>query len=274
MQGWSPDFVPKLVEDSVDAKYFDRIVPVAGKDALRLARELATREGIFVGTSAGATLAAALSVAGSAPAGSNILCMLPDTGERYLTTPLFADIPTEMTTEETEISRSTPRFRFDAPPPPPTAPAAAAAKEAAAARVSAAVVPEPTAAAGEFVGKVTSDPDSPVLMFALEWCEFCWSVRRMFAAYGIPYTTVDLDSVEYQQDNWGGQIRTALSVRTQMKTIPQLFVGGEFVGGASDAFDAWREGRLQAQLERAGIRLPDGKLADPYSFLPGWLHPR
>ena len=78
-------------------------------------RELARQEGIFVGTSSGATLAAALEVARRAPAGSNIVCMLPDTGERYLSTPLFEGIGEEMTDEEWDVSRSTPLCRFDAP---------------------------------------------------------------------------------------------------------------------------------------------------------------
>jgi cysteine synthase A len=64
---------------------------------------------------------------------------------------------------------------------------------------------------------------------------------------------VDLDSVAYQQDNWGGQIRAALTDSTGVKTIPQIFVGGEFVGGCTDVFDAWREGRFQELLERAGV---------------------
>ena len=68
-----------------------------GGDALRCARELARKEGIFVGTSSGATFAGALEVCKSAPPGANVLCMLPDTGERYLSTPLFADIPADMT---------------------------------------------------------------------------------------------------------------------------------------------------------------------------------
>ena len=86
-----------------------------GNEALRLARELATKEGIFVGTSSGATLAAALDVARRAPPGSNIVCMLPDTGERYLSTPLFDGIDVDMNEAELAISRSTPGYRFDAP---------------------------------------------------------------------------------------------------------------------------------------------------------------
>jgi len=264
MQGWSPDFIPKLAEDVVAAKLFDGIVPVAGADALKYSRELATQEGIFVGISSGATFAAAVKVAESAPAGSNVLCMLPDTGERYLTTPLFADIPAEMTSEELEISRSTPRFRFDAPSSPP--PEKKADKPAAAPAI------EPAAA--EFVDKAINDPDNPVVMFALEWCEFCWSVRRMLAAYGIPYLSVDLDSVAYQADDMGGKIRAALTARTGFATIPQIFVGGEFIGGATDAFEAWRETRLQPLLEAAGIDYTREPVADPYTYLPTWLHPR
>src|SRR5215475_10209239 len=112
MQGWSPDFIPKLTEDAVAAKLIDRVLPVNGGEAMRLARELALKEGIFVGTSSGATFAGALEVCKSAAPGSNLLCMLPDTGERYLSTPLFADIGTDMTEEELKISRSTPTAQF------------------------------------------------------------------------------------------------------------------------------------------------------------------
>jgi cysteine synthase len=114
MQGWTPDFIPKLTEDAVDTGVIDRIIPVAGADALRYSKELAQKEGIFVGISAGGTFAGALQVCAEAPQGATILCMLPDTGERYLSTPLFADVPAEMTPEELEISRSTPSAQFPA----------------------------------------------------------------------------------------------------------------------------------------------------------------
>jgi cysteine synthase A len=266
MQGWSPDFVPKLAEDAVNAALFDRVVPVAGADALRLSRELATQEGIFVGISAGATLAAALQVAADADEGANILCMLPDTGERYLSTPLFADIPVEMTAEEIDISRSTPRYRFDVQTP--AEPPQDAAKQAEPAPVP--VTPEAEA----FLDEVTTDTGQPVVLFALEWCEFCWSVRRMFATFGIPYRSVDLDSVAYQQDDRGAQIRAALTARTGIRTIPQVFVGGELIGGCTETFDAWRSGEMQKQLARSGVAIASDSSTDPYSFLPGWLHPR
>jgi len=113
-----------------------------------------------------------------------------------------------------------------------------------------------------------------VVMFALEWCEFCWAVRKMFARNGIAYRSVDLDSVEYQKDDRGGQIRAALNARTAMNTIPQIFVGGEFVGGCTDVFDAYKAGRLQALLEKHHASYDRTLSVDPYSFLPGWLHPR
>src|SRR5689334_19235986 len=108
MQGWTPDFIPKLTEDAVGAGVIDRILPIKGADALRYSKELAQKEGIFVGITAGATFAGALQICAEAPQGANILCMLPDTGERYLSTPLFADVPADMTEEELAISRSTP----------------------------------------------------------------------------------------------------------------------------------------------------------------------
>jgi cysteine synthase A len=108
MQGWGPDFIPKLTGDAVDMLKIDRIVTIAGPDAMKWSKELAQKEGIFVGITAGATFAGALAVAKDAPKGSTILAMLPDTGERYLSTPLFADVPADMTEEELGIMRSTP----------------------------------------------------------------------------------------------------------------------------------------------------------------------
>jgi len=108
MQGWTPDFIPKLTGDAVDMKVIDRLLQIPGPDAIRCSKNLATKEGIFVGISSGGTFAGALKVAAEAKKGANILCMLPDTGERYLSTPLFADVSADMNEEELAISRSTP----------------------------------------------------------------------------------------------------------------------------------------------------------------------
>jgi cysteine synthase A len=115
MQGWTPDFIPKLTADAVDTKTIERIIQIPNTDALRYGRELAQKEGIFIGITAGGTFAGALRVCADAPKGSTVLCMLPDTGERYLSTPLFADIPADMNEEELEISRSTPVAQMSTP---------------------------------------------------------------------------------------------------------------------------------------------------------------
>jgi cysteine synthase A len=260
MQGWSPDFIPKLAEDAVNAGLIDAIVPVKGADALRYARDLAQKEGIFTGISGGATFAGALQVCREAPAGSTVLCMLPDTGERYLSTPLFADVSSEMTAEEIEISRSTPSFRFDVVPES-RAEANTAARPA-------------TDAARNFIVQTISDTEQPVVLFALEWCEFCWSVRKLFAKCGIAYRSVDIDAADLKQNDWGGQIRAALIEHTAFKTLPQIFVGGEFIGGCTDLFEAFREGQVQQLMREKGIPFHAQVSLDPYDLLPTWLHPR
>ena len=262
MQGWTPDFIPKLAEDAVKAALIDEVVPIKGGDALRLTRELAQKEGILTGITGGATFAGALHICARADKGAKVLCMLPDTGERYLSTPLFEDIPAEMTGEETDIAQSTPRYRFDVKPAPFSA------RPVAEAHVQ--LSPEAVA----FVSEITSSSAEPVVMFALEWCEFCWSVRKLFTAFGIPYRSVDLDSAEYQKGNWGGQIRAVLRERTGTPTMPQIFVGGQHIGGATETFDAFNDGRLQKLLRDSGIELAEAGKVDAYGFLPKWLHPR
>jgi len=260
MQGWSPDFISRLATDVLEAGLVDEFIAVNGQESLRLARELARREGIFCGISSGATFHGALQVAERAVPGSVILCMLPDTGERYLSTPLFADIPADMTTEESRISESTPGYRFGTPSATksvPEAPLEAAPEHAVA-----------------WVNNVVDDSQQPVVMFALEWCEFCWSVRKLFGELGITYRAIDLDSVEYQRDNLGGDIRAALRERIGSPTIPQIFVGGNYIGGATETFDAFNNGVLQALLTDNSIHYDQNKQFDAYSFLPKWLQPR
>ena len=269
MQGWTPDFISKLTGDASDL--VDGIIAVNGQYALECSQRLAKEEGIFVGISAGATLAAALTLAENAPEGSRILCMLPDTGERYLSTPLFEGIEADMNADEMEISQSTPLARFDAPPP--------CEDNEDAEQQDSAPEPPSTFIAGsekgrEFVNEFVNSTDEPVVMFALEWCEFCWAVRKLFADRNIPYRSIDLDSVVYQTDNLGGEIRAALTERTGMPTIPQVFVGGEFVGGCTEVFDAYREKQLQGLLANAEVSYDRNDEVDPYQFMPGWLHAR
>ena len=252
LQGWSPDFIPKLTEDAIAMKLIDRVIPIDGADAMRCARDLARKEGIFVGITSGGTLAGALRVCHSAPAGSNVLCMLPDTGERYLSTPLFADVSADMTDEELAIAESTPNYRFDSVAP------------AVQASTPALVDPE----AATFVDTVVRD--EPVVMFAFEWCEFCWAVRNLFTAYKIAHRVIALDTIEYQQDNRGGRIRAALGTRISATTIPQVFVAGEHVGGCTETLQAVKDGRLQTLLARVGVTHDASVRDDPFSFLPSW----
>ena len=114
IQGWTPDFIPQVLQEAIDGKYYDELVPIAGPEGIKWAKALAQKEGIFVGISSGATFAVARQVAERMPEGSVVLAMLPDTGERYLSTPLFEGIDAEMNEEEQALSRSTPGFQFAA----------------------------------------------------------------------------------------------------------------------------------------------------------------
>jgi cysteine synthase A len=126
----------------------------------------------------------------------------------------------------------------------------------------------------DFVADVIADMQQPVVIFALEWCEFCWSVRKLFKKLDIPYRSVDLDSVEFQEGARGQKIRAVLAEKTSMNTIPQIFIGGKFVGGCTDMFDGWKAGDIQKLLATNSVSYASDIEIDPYSFLPEWLHPR
>jgi cysteine synthase len=112
IQGWTPDFIPLVLQEAIDEGYYDKLIPIAGPDAMQWARQLAAREGILTGVSGGATFGVAMKVAEKAEPGSVILCMLPDTGERYLSTPLFEQYGADMNEEELAIARSTPGYHL------------------------------------------------------------------------------------------------------------------------------------------------------------------
>ena len=160
--------------------------------------------------------------------------MLPDTGERYLSTPLFDGIEEEMDAEEMAIAASTPGFRFDTSPIQ-TAPA-----------VTKPVTLDPAAVA--HVDAIVSDPDQPVVIFALEWCEFAWGAKRLLTQLGVPYRAVHLDGPEFADPRWATKVRRAMADRAGAVTIPQVFVGGQHLGGATETFDASNDGRLKALL--------------------------
>jgi len=112
IQGWTPDFIPNVLQECIDSGGYDELIPVTGADGVAWAKKLAQREGILTGISGGATFAVAMGIAERAEPGAVILAMLPDTGERYLTTPLFADIPEDMDADEVALSNSTPGFQI------------------------------------------------------------------------------------------------------------------------------------------------------------------
>ncbi|MGR3513322.1 MAG: PLP-dependent cysteine synthase family protein [Paracoccaceae bacterium] len=112
IQGWTPDFIPWVLQEALDNALYDELLPVAGADGIAWSRRLAAEEGIFTGISGGSTFAVSMKLAETAPEGSVILCMLPDTGERYLSTPLFEGVAEEMTDEEIALSQSTPNYQM------------------------------------------------------------------------------------------------------------------------------------------------------------------
>jgi cysteine synthase A len=112
IQGWTPDFIPLVLQEAIDGRYYDELIPISGADGMRWARELAAREGILTGVSGGSTFGIAMQIAERAEPGSVILAMLPDTGERYLSTPLFEGFGADMSEEELAIMRSTPGYHM------------------------------------------------------------------------------------------------------------------------------------------------------------------
>ena len=112
IQGWSPDFIPLITSEAIEAGVIHELVKTPHTEGIKWSKALARKEGIFTGISGGSTFAGAIMTAEKAPKGATILCMLPDTGERYLSTPLFADVEAEMDTEEQAISQSTPGYQL------------------------------------------------------------------------------------------------------------------------------------------------------------------
>jgi len=112
VQGWTPDFIPQVLQESIDAKRFDELLPIDAKEGIEASKMLAQKEGIFTGISGGCTFAVGLQIAQTAALGTVILCMLADTGERYLSSPLFDDVTEDMNADELALSASTPGFHL------------------------------------------------------------------------------------------------------------------------------------------------------------------
>jgi cysteine synthase len=181
---------------------------------------------------------------------------------------LFEHVTEVMNDEEEDIAGSTPSYQVmvgpQASPPRKQVPAQPHPMQT--------IEPEPEAL--KLVENIITDEAEPVVMFALEWCEFCWALRKFFAEYNIPYRSVDIDSAQYQKDNVGTKIRTALHKITGTPTIPQVFIGGKHVGGCTETLEFFKQGRLRPQLEACNIACDFASTRDPYDFLPKWVHPR
>jgi len=257
MQGWSPDFISGLAERAVDAGLIDQIVAVDGNDALQMSRSLASEEGVFAGITSGATLAAALKIAEQAEVGSNIVCMIPDTGERYLSTPLFEHIQDDMNEEEVALSESTPLCRFT--------------EQTKAAPLVSHIDDSDDLEADTELDQILKN--DAVVMFALEWCEFSWAARKLFAALDIPYRSVDIDNRANQDSGMGKRLRKALGRKTGNPTIPKIFIDQQLIGGNTDLFTAYENGDLHKHLGKIGVNLPN-RIIDVQEFLPGWIHSR
>jgi cysteine synthase len=258
MQGWTPDFVPPLALKAMEAKLIDTIEPVSGDAAISWSRQLAACEGIFCGITSGGTFAAAMAIANRAPRGSRILAMLPDTGERYLSTPLFADVPEQMTEDELALSESTPGHRMDGVVQPAILPP------------SRQVAADDVAALDSLIAR----SQEPVVIFGLEWCEFTWSVQRLLTRSGVPFRVVNLDSAELRAEGMGERLRWALRNRVSSATFPQVFLRGRHIGGATETLTEFQKGRFNAELAALGIRVAEEVLAGATSHLPAWIQPR
>ena len=244
LQGWAPDFVPKLVDGAKGR--VDHIRHVGGDAAMSTSRELARKEGLFTGTSGGGCVAAALEIAKDAPAGTTIVAMLPDTGERYLSTPLFDGIPADMTAEEKELAATTP----SSPPPGIT-------------------LPPVSEEATSFV--LSTVKEHKIVIWSLEYCEFCWTIVKFFDTIGVPYHKIDIDAFYLAKDNQGNKYRSALQAHTDCVTFPQFFVAGKFHGGAADACLKWKKNELQGIFKAADVVPANEYAGDPFEFLPKWM---
>ena len=256
MQGWSPDFISKLAGDAVADGMIDAAVTVTGEVAIECAKRLARTEGIFCGITGGATLAAALNVAESAAPGSRILAMLPDTGERYLSTPLFADIGVEMDEYESALLDQA---------MPAIAPAATP-------RAADAVTASSDEEARATVARMIASHPSKVVMFAMSWCEFSWSVRKLLHSLAVPFVSIDIDTPDFRASHDVAKLRAALSDIAGAPTLPQVFVGGIHVGGCMEVLTSAETGELQQLLAENSIGCRGVARVDPYAFLPNWVN--
>jgi cysteine synthase len=153
-----------------------------------------------------------------------------------------------MTPEEKELADSTP----STPPPAADFPP---------------VLPEAEA----FVRSKNSG--SKVVVWSLQYYEFCWTLTLFLDRLGVPYEKLDIDNFQYAKDNMGNKYRAALQALTDCKTFPQFLVDCKFIGGAVDACMMWKKNDLQPLLEKTGVvqKNFNNYAGDPFEFLPKWM---
>ncbi len=270
---------PKLLRDSLDRIHHVQLVN--GNEAMEMALNLAKKEGIFTGISSGGAVAGAIMFAEKLLSSEkkiegrplNVCAIVADTGERYLSTLLFENVPVDMSPEEIDISNSTPMGQFSSPSSVKDKPknddmhGSSALGKRPTAAAAAAAAPDLNPKAEQFVKDTLST--YKVVMFSLEWCEFCYTVTKLFKAANIDFYRMPLDSATNMKDNWGAEVRTVISSMTGCNTIPQIFIGGTFVGGAMDIVKGFCDGSLKPKLLDVGLTYKDD--IDPEAYLPNWV---
>jgi len=134
------------------------------------------------------------------------------------------------------------------------------------------VRPEPTAVvagAAELAAHL-ADHHRPLLMFGRQDCEFCAAVQDLCRAIGAPLHTVDLDDPALQASGRAQALRAALAAQGGGPTLPQVFIGGQRLGGCSGTLDAWNDGRLAARLRAAGVPFRADVAIDARRLVPNW----
>lgn len=128
--------------------------------------------------------------------------------------------------------------------------------------------------AHDLIDSILSEQEEQVIIFSLELCEFCWSVEALFNSMNVNCGFIHLDSVKFK-DNYSGQkIRHALMERVSSSTIPQVFVGGEYLGGYTKTLKAYDDGRLMSLLNNKGIEYEIESQVNSGPIPPSWSHPR
>lgn len=126
-----------------------------------------------------------------------------------------------------------------------------------------------TESAEHFLDRVLNDKQHPLVIFTREACVYCRAALKFFAAIEAPYRIVKLDSKEYRTAGLNREIHAILLERSHSHTVPQIFIAGQFAGGATDSFDAWHRGDFQQKLRAAAVPFKEPAGLNPNTFLFG-----